>query len=463
MLKRGDTAEGVIEEVSYPNKGSFTAEEGQRVYVKNVLPGQRVSVRIKKKREGKAEGRLLAVTAPSPLESRGPACGIFPACGGCLAQTMPYSEQLRMKENELRKLISQVADADTAYDGIIGSPEEFGYRNKMEFSFGDCEKGGPLTLGLHKRGTTYDVLTADTCRLVHPDLTRILSCVLAYCTRENLPQYNRRTHEGYLRYLLLRRSHTSGEVLVYLVTTSALAHDFSPLAEEILSLGMEGEVCGIFHGTGDSAADALKVESSACLFGRDYFFEEMLGLRFKVTAFSFFQTNTRGAELLYGRVREYVAEGLEGSGQKPVIYDLYSGTGTIGQMLSPVARHIYGIELIEEASAAARENAAANALSNCTFIAGDVLKELSAIPERPDFLVLDPPRDGINPKALKQLMECDVASMVYISCKATSFVRDMQAMAAAGWRIKRWSLVDLFPQTPHVETVVLMSKIKYLQ
>ena len=227
-MKKGEICEGIIERVDFPNRGVVQIGE-ERVIVKNGIPGQKVRFVISKKRKNHAEGRLLETLEHSPLEVRGPVCSIFPACGGCLYQTMDYEEQLRMKEEQVRRLLDEAiagggqTDADGRpdyrFEGIRRSPHEFGYRNKMEFSFGDASKGGELTLGLHRKGSTYDVLTAADCRLVHADMNRILVCVLDYCREQGLPYYHKMSHIGYLRHLLLRRAETTGEILVNLVTT----------------------------------------------------------------------------------------------------------------------------------------------------------------------------------------------------------------------------------------------------
>lgn len=451
MLKRKDVFECVIDHVDYPNKGRYRTEEGQKLTVKNTLPGQRIKCRIFKKHQDRVEGRFFELVEKSPLETRERACDIFPQCGGCLTQTMSYEDQLAMKSDMVQRLLAEVMDEDTIFDGIKRSPQEFEYRNKMEFSFGDEIQDGPLTLGLHRRNTTYTVLSADSCRLVHGDVRKVLQATLQYCREKGLPKYDKKIHEGLLRFLLVRRSQTTGELLVYLVTSSQMSYDFSEWAQTLLDLDIEGSFAGIFHAIDDSKGDALKIDESFALYGQDFFYEELLGLKFKVTAFSFFQTNTLGAEVLYDVVRKYV------SGGAPILYDLYSGTGTIGQVLSTVAEKVYGIELIPEAVQAAQENAALNGIENCEFIAGDVLLKLAEIPEKPDYIVLDPPREGINPKALAQIIEYGVGEMVYISCKASSFKRDMAVLREHGFRVKRWCLVDLFPQTCHVETVCLLS------
>ena len=460
-MKKGEIYEGVIEKVVFPNKGIIFVGE-DTVTVKNGIPGQRIRFQINKKRKNRMEGRLLEVLEKSPEEVRSPLCSIFPACGGCMYQTMDYEAQLEMKAGQIRELMDQaIAGAgqvdsegkpDYCFEGIKASPKEFEYRNKMEYSFGDEYKGGPLALGLHKKGSTYDVLTASDCKIVHEDLNRILSCVLEYFRSRGGTYYHKLTHEGYLRHLLVRRSEATGEILTALVTSSQEEWDLELLAEQICSLPLEGRVAGILHMINDSLADVVKSDETRVLWGQDYFYEKILGLQFKVTPFSFFQTNSQGAEVLYETAREMI-----GDVENATVFDLYSGTGTIAQMLAPVAGRVIGVEIVEEAVEAAKENAELNGLHNCSFLAGDVLKVLDKIQERPDFIVLDPPREGIHPKALPKIIEFDVERMVYISCKPTSLARDLEIILQNGYRVERMSCVDMFPGTVHVETIVLLS------
>ena len=224
--------------------------------------------------------------------------------------------------------------------------------------------------------------------------------------------------------------------------------------EALLAASYVGKMTGILHTKNDSVADTVTNEGTEILFGQDYFYEELLGLRFKITPFSFFQTNSLGAEVLYTTAREFIGDAL--SEPSKVVFDLYSGTGTIAQMLSPVAKKVIGVEIIEEAVEAAKENAKLNGLENCEFIAGDVLKVIDDIEEKPDYIVLDPPRDGIHPKALEKIIRYGVPQMVYISCKPTSLARDLEVLQARGYEVKKVCCVDMFPATVHVETVALL-------
>ena len=455
-MKKREVYEGIIQKVAFPNKGLVTVEgEEKSVIVKNGIPGQKVKFCVNKIRKGKAEGRVLEVLEKSPLETREPVCSIFPACGGCMYQTMSYEEQMKMKGDQVKEILDAAILEDYEFEGVKASPKEFAYRNKMEFSFGDEYKDGPLSLGLHKKGSTYDVLTAADCKLVHEDMTKILLCVLEYFKERNVAYYKKMQHVGYLRHLLLRRGDQTGEILVNLVTTTQEEHDLSLLVDALLALQLEGKIVGILHVLNDSLSDVVQSDETRILYGQDFFYEKLLDMDFKITPFSFFQPNTKGAEILYKTVRDYI-----GDIHNMTVFDLFSGTGTIAQVLAPVAKQVIGVEIVEEAVEAAKENAEHNGLSNCRFIAGDVFKVLDEIEEKPDVIVLDPPRDGIHPKALPKILDYGVDKIVYISCKVTSLARDLEMIQARGYQVEKCTAVDQFCQTVHVETVVLLSHKK---
>ena len=568
-MKKGDIIEGVITDYSFPNKGSFmyhsVAPDGtplgddRKIIVKNAFPGSRVRVRIIKKKTGYAEGTIVDVLEKSPLETKKPICNHFYSCGGCTYQTIAYTNQLKLKEDMVKKLLKQVVnfggtEADGAetvqasgdlsetgtlqgvqalpqiqWDGIIASPDQFRYRNKMEFTFGDAEKYGPLTLGLHRQFSNHDILSIDSCGIVSPTWNEILKFTQDFYRKLGVPYYNKYTHMGVLRNLVIRQSATTGGILVNLVTTTHHSIDEStrniPWHEkrsetvdelhlpeyvagllsigepkpvgldaytshgyqkinskkkivrdkwgklqrvngsfednvgsgEFESLSYYNRIVGVLYTECDTMADAIIPDSVTLLYGEDCIMEEVLGLKFKISPFSFFQTNTRGAELLYSKVREYALEALGGE-KTGVIYDLYSGTGTIAQLMSPVADKVYGIEIIEEAVEAAKENAKLNKLTNCEFIAGDVLKKLDELEEKPDIIILDPPRDGLNPKALTKILAYGVKNIVYVSCKPTSLARDLEIFEANGYVPTRGCCCDMFPNTVHCESIVLLEK-----
>ncbi len=463
-MKKGQLLEGIVKCVEFPNKGIVYADgEERKVIVKNVIEGQKIRFSVNKLRKGKAEGRVLEVLEPSPLETE-EACPYFGKCGGCTYQTVSYEEQLHQKERQVKDLLRQTLadyglDIEQLFEGIEESPRRLAYRNKMEFSFGDEIKDGPLSLGMHKRGSFHDIVTVDGCRIVDEDYSKILRCVLDFFAERKVDFYHKMSHVGYLRHLLVRKAVKTGEILIDLVTTTqpvdGYTHEelMSQFTKELCQLELDGSIAGILHTVNDSVADAVINEGTELLYGQDFFYEELLGLRFQISAFSFFQTNSLGAEVLYEKAREYIANAGDGK----VVYDLYSGTGTIAQILAPVAKKVIGVEIIEEAVEAARENAKRNGLDNCEFLAGDVLKVLDTIEEKPDFIVLDPPRDGIHPKALEKIIRYGVEELIYISCKPTSLARDLEVLQARGYEPKRICCVDMFPQTANVETVCLLS------
>ena len=451
-MKKGEIYEGTIGRFDFPDKGLIELLEG-RIAVKHALPGQKVKVMINKKRGGKCEGRILEVLENSPLEYADNPCLHFGICGGCTYQTIPYEEQLKIKEQQVKSLLDGAVTGDFIFEGIKPSPIADGYRNKMEFSFGDEYKDGPLSLGMHKRGSFYDVVTTTECKIVDSDFCDILKATKEYFEALGTGFYKKMQHTGYLRHLLVRRAVKTGEILVDLVTTTQAELDLKPFADALLSLKLNGRIVGILHTLNDSLADVVKSDRTDILYGQDYFYEELLGLKFKISPFSFFQTNSLGAEVLYETTRGYVGETKD-----KVVFDLYSGTGTIAQIIAPVAKKVVGVEIVEEAVEAARENAARNGLDNCEFIAGDVLKVIDELEDKPDLIILDPPRDGIHPKALGKIIDFGVDRLVYVSCKPTSLVRDLEVLQMRGYEVVKTCCVDMFPSTANVETVCLLSR-----
>ncbi len=547
-MKKGELLEGIVTRVDYPGKGVVETPEGICI-VKNVLPGQHVRLRVSKKRRGKAEGILQEVVKKAPAERTAP-CPHFGACGGCLYLNLPFEEELSLKKSQVERLLqdamqeasrlsgvpAEQLDVSEWFEGILASPQEYDYRNKMEYTFGDEYKDGPLALGMHKRGGFYDIVTVDGCRITDPDFSLILRTTLDYFQQTAFPQaapgtsspaaghsstdadpavcgiageadpadcgiagpvvptdcgiagpanpacpddrvpapvfkegsgrlsfYHRLRHTGYLRHLLVRKAAFTGEILVDLITTTQQQPDLAGFMESIIELErkglLRGTIAGILHTNNDSLADIVADQGTEILYGKDYFTEELLGLRFKVTPFSFFQTNSHGAEVLYDTARRYLSEGTMAGKDKGIVYDLYSGTGTIAQLMAPAARKVIGVEIVEETVEAAKVNANRNGLTNCEFIAGDVLKVIDTIGEKPDTIILDPPRDGIHPKALPRILSFGVENILYISCKPTSLARDLPAFIAAGYRPVRGVCVDQFPWTSSVETVVLLSRV----
>ena len=460
-MKKGQVYEGVIESVEFPNKGIVNVSQEDRcVIVKNGVPGQKVRFSVNKVKKGKAEGRLLEVIEKAPQEIE-PACPHFGQCGGCTYQNLPYEEQVKLKESQVKSMMDEAVDGDYIWEGVLESPVKSEYRNKMEFSFGDEYKDGLLALGMHKRGSFHDIVNVCDCQIVDGDYRKILACTLECARKSGLPYYHRMRHDGYFRHLLVRKAVKTEEILIDIVTASEEGFDSKPKefldkwAAALQALELTGKIVGILHTKNDSLADIVKDEGTEVLFGQDYFYEELLGLKFKITPFSFFQTNSLGAEVLYEKAREYI-----GDTNEKVVFDLYSGTGTIAQILAPVAKKVVGVEIVEEAVEAAKVNAKLNGLDNCTFWAGDVLKVIDELGEVPDLIMLDPPRDGVNPKALMKILNFGVDRLVYIACKPTSLARDLEMIQGRGYKVEKIACVDLFPNTVHIETVVLLSHKK---
>ena len=475
-MKKGSEHEVIIQEYEFPNKGIAYIED-RKVTIKGAFAGQKVRIRITKAKNGKAEGRLLEVLEKSPQETAEPVCKHFGQCGGCTYQTFPYETQLQIKADQVQRLINQVCPEYT-WEGIIGSPVVEGYRNKMEFSFGDEYKDGPLALGLHKKGSFYDLVTVTDCKIVDSDYNQVLACTLEHFAERGIPYFKKMSHEGSLRHLVVRQTARSKDMLINLVVSSQIADasmfaqepgssraaireqieeylDTAGWLEKLQALTLHGRIAGVLLTVNDGLADVVQSDETHLLYGQDYIYEEILGLKFRITPFSFFQTNSLGAEVLYEKAREYV-----GNIDDQVVFDLYSGTGTIAQMLAPVAKKVVGVEIVEEAVESARDNAVLNHLDNCEFIAGDVMKVLDGLTELPDMIVLDPPRDGIHPKALNKIIRYGVKHLVYISCKPTSLARDLVTLQAEGYRVEKVCCVDMFPGTANVETVVLLSHKK---
>lgn len=475
-MKKGDVCEGIIERYDFPNKGSFQVDE-RKVTIKGALPGQKVKYMVTKKKSGMAEGKVLEVLERSPLEDVEPTCPYFGACGGCAYQTMSYDNQLKLKADMVKALLDRVLLAedsnskDYEWEGILGSPSQTAYRNKMEFTFGDAYKDGPLALGLHQKGSFYDILTVDGCEIIGADWSRILTATLAFFSGRNVPFFHRMRHEGILRNLVVRQSRANGQFLINLVTSTqwvTYGFDVKQLLQAFVEMLLEleksdafaGSIAGILYTENDALGDVVQSDRMELLYGQDYIEEEILGLKFKISPFSFFQTNTGGCEVLYEKARDYIMRGSVKLDSDKTVFDLYSGTGTIAQMMAAVSKKVIGIEIVEEAVEAAKENAKANGLSNCEFIAGDVLKAIDLVDEKPDLIIVDPPRDGIHPKALEKILAFGVGEIVYISCKPTSLARDLETIIRRGYHVDKVCCVDQFPRTSHVETVVLLSQQK---
>ena len=450
-MKRGSQVTIKIEKTEFPSVG-ISEFEGKKLYIKGAFPGQTVKGTVKKKRDTYADVKLVEVLEKAPYEIEAP-CPHFGVCGGCSSQNLTYEKQLELLSDEVCELFEDKDIPMGMYLGVKGSENTWEYRNKMEFTFGDLEKGGELTLGMHMKGKSFGVLTVDNCMIVDEDFRKVLTVTVEYFRKQNLPYYRVMKREGYLRHLVVRKASNTGELMVNLVTTTQIDFDLSGYTELLKSQTYKGKLVSVLHTENDSFSDAVVPEKVNILYGRGYIIEELLDLKFKISPFSFFQTNSRGAESLYSIVRDFM-----GNGDNKVVFDLYCGTGTIGQIAAPNAKKVIGLELIEEAVEAAKENAKLNGLDNCEFIAGDVAETIKQVKVKPDIIILDPPRSGVSPKALDYVIKFNAKEIIYVSCNPKTMVDNLETLLAAGYKVEKSKVKDMFPNTPHAETVVKLTK-----
>ena len=450
-MKRGSQVTIKIEKTEFPSVG-ISEFEGKKLYIKGAFPGQTVKGTVKKKRDTYADVKLVEVLEKAPYEIEAP-CPHFGVCGGCSSQNLTYEKQLELLSDEVCELFEDKDIPMGMYLGVKGSENTWEYRNKMEFTFGDLEKGGELTLGMHMKGKSFGVLTVDNCMIVDEDFRKVLTVTVEYFRKQNLPYYRVMKREGYLRHLVVRKASNTGELMVNLVTTTQIDFDLSGYTELLKSQTYKGKLVSVLHTENNSFSDAVVPEKVNILYGRDYIIEELLDLKFKISPFSFFQTNSRGAESLYSIVRDFM-----GNGDNKVVFDLYCGTGTIGQIAAHNAKKVIGLELIEEAVEAAKENAKLNGLDNCEFIAGDVAETIKQVKVKPDIIILDPPRSGVSPKALDYVIKFNAKEIIYVSCNPKTMVDNLETLLAAGYKVEKSKVKDMFPNTPHAETVVRLIK-----
>lgn len=450
-MKRRDIIEFEIDKMEFG--GTSVSRLGNRdIYMKGGITGQKVKASVKKTKSGKAEVKMMELLESSSLETETP-CKHFNVCGGCSMLSVPYEKQLEIKERQVMDLFLEQDIFGFNFQGIEQSPQTKEYRNKMEYTFGDEMKDGPLTLGLHKKGKHIDILTVDGCFLVDNDFINVLTSTVEYFNEKNTPYYRNMSHKGYLRNLVVRKGINTNEMMVNIVTSSQEDFDMTEYKDMLLNLDFKADLVSILHTINDGLADAVNCDELRVLHGRDYIQEELLGLKFKISPFSFFQTNTKGAEELYKIAREFVGEHND-----KVVFDLYSGTGTIGQVMAEKAKKVYGIEIIEEAVEAANKNAKLNNLTNCEFIAGDVAKTVNKLKAKPDIIIVDPPRPGVHKDAIRDISKFDSKEIVYISCNPKTLVLDLVEFKKYGYEVEKVKCMDMFPNTPHVETIVKLYK-----
>jgi 23S rRNA (uracil1939-C5)-methyltransferase len=447
-VKRDEEVELQIDSLAYGGNG-VARLDGFVVFVRRGLPGDRVRARITKVQRRHAEAVTTAVVEPGPVRVDYP-CRHYPTCGGCRFQDLAYDAQLAAKHAWVGDSLTRIAGiAEPPLEPIVGAEEIFHYRNKMEYSFAQTHEGP--TLGLHVAGRWDTVLEIEECWLTSDLGNRIRNTVREWGREERLPAFDQATGEGYLRHLVVREGVNTRQALVQLVTHKRERFDRERLIEVLTAIP---EVRSIHWSINETPAEVTNLPTEL-LWGEEAIEEELGGLRFRVRPNAFLQTNTRMAERLYELARE--AAGLTGG---ETVYDLYCGIGTIGLTLAADALTVWGIEISEESVACAIENAELNGIGNAAFFAGNVGQVLQELRDRagdPDVVLVDPPRAGLAGKALKRLGELAAPRIVYVSCNPTTLAGDAKRLIEEyGYALRRTTPVDMFPHTPHVESVSVL-------
>lgn len=431
--------------------------EDKLIKFKGGIPGQKVKIRLSRKKHNYTKANLVEVLEKSPLE-KNEGCPRYMECGGCDYQSIPYETELLLKLQQIKDLFKE-NDLDDSHLSINRNPKPIGYRNKMEYTFGDEEKGGDLVLGLHKKNRFYSIVDTEKCNIVDNDFNLIRIFTTRFFRERNISFYHKTSHEGYLRHLIVRKSHRKNQILINLVTSSQV--NKLPIGEEELldeyisgltNLLTDGKVVSFYHTTNDSLADAVVPEKIDHLFGEEYITEIVNGLEFNLGPFSFFQPNVFTQEKLYDKIIEFAGD-MSGK----LVYDLYCGTGTITQIMAKKARKVVGIEINEEAVSKAYENSNINGLYNIEYLQGDVLEEIDKLTDDVDIVTIDPPRAGIHNKAIKKIMDMNAKKIIYVSCNPKTLVEDIKIFQEK-YTLEKAELFDQFTRTKHVETVVLMSR-----
>ena len=460
-IKKGLQAQVEITDVAFGGRG-LVRLDGMAVFVDQTVPGDRVIIRISRKKKNYAEARVIELIQSSPLRIIAP-CEYSGFCGGCKWQFIKYEQQLLYKRQHVLDSLEHIGSfRDVTVHDTIPSKLIFGYRNKMEFSCSDRRWLLPheldrvdvdmgFALGLHVPGTFHKVIDTREC-LLQPDLgNQLMDEVRTFMRSSDKPVYGLRSHIGFWRFLVLRHSVAHDQWMVNIVTSEDGRETVQPLADRLID--RYPKVVSIINNITSRKAGVAVGDVEYTLAGSDIISDKISGFEFEISANSFFQTNTRGAAPLFKTVEQYAELTCT-----ETVLDLYSGTGTISILLSEHSKAVTGIEIIESAVADAEKNCRKNGISNCRFIMGDIRKCLSQITQPPDVLIIDPPRAGMHKDVVKQVLELGAGRMVYVSCNPATMARDLQMMQES-YRLDEVQPVDMFPHTYHVEAVAKLIKI----
>jgi 23S rRNA (uracil1939-C5)-methyltransferase len=440
--EKGTELELTVDALAYGGNG-VARMEGYVVFVSGAVPGDRVRALVTKRKRAYAEARTLAVLAPSPDR-------IAPLADhpGAPWQVLPYERQLAVKHEHVHDALHRIGHLEGyVLDDIVPAVEQWRYRNKLEYSFGTADDGA-LVCGFHAPGSWHEIVPVADCLLASERSNTVRDQVVAWCREQDLPAFDRRTHTGFLRNLVVREGRRTGELQVRLVT--------GPGELDGMSLAAAVECDGLMWTRTDALAETTQGGVTEIVSGRPALMEELCGMRFAISPHAFFQTNTEMAERLYGIAAQFA--GLKGWER---VYDLYCGIGTVGLSLAARAGEVWGLELVEPAVADAIANARRNEIKNAKFFAGDVrlaLRELVEEAGRPDVMILDPPRAGLSQKIVRRVIEAAPRRIVYISCNPTTLAPNAAQLVEAGYALRRVTPVDMFPQTPHIECVALLER-----
>jgi len=449
-VSTGDELELTVDSLAYGGNG-VARLNGFVVFVRRGLPGDTVRAEVTKVKRGYAEAFATEVLAAGPNRVE-PSCAHFPACGGCRFQDLGYEAQIAAKHDQVRDALVRLGRIDDPpLDPIVPAESIFGYRNKLEYSFTDTARGAAL--GFHRAGRWDEVLEVERCWLTTDLGNAIRDTVREWAQEEGLPAFDQETQTGYLRHLVVREGRNTGQALVQLVTAPGDLQGADRLVDALRGFP---EVRSIHWAVNDRPAEVTNLPTNL-LWGEEAIEEELLGLRFRVRPNAFLQTNTAMAERLYELAIELA--GLSGA---ETVYDLYCGIGSIGLAMAGNALTVWGVEISEESAACAIENAGLNGITNAGFFAGEVGDSLGELAERagkPDVAVVDPPRAGLSGKALRRLARLEVPRIVYVSCNPTTLAANVKDLVTEwGYRLERVRPVDMFPHTPHIESVAVLAR-----
>lgn len=461
-IAKGAEIELQVEKLAFGGK-AVARTDGFVVFLDRAVPGQTVRARVIRKKRNYAEARVIETVSQSP-DYRPPVCPHFGTCGGCHWQDISYEAQLHWKRTHVIECLGHIAGVgEMEVEPIIASPKTLYYRNKMEFTFSDrrwllpeelgpdAEAGSLFALGLHVRGLFDKVFNIDSCFIQEKNTAAILRLVRGWAAESGLPAYSIRTHQGFWRFLVIRRAEKTGLLLVHIITSGGF-----PRGDEVVNALSDRlrsefpEISTVVHSVNDKKSQVAIGDSTRVVFGPGSIEEELGGLRFRISAHSFFQTNTLGAEKLYDTVRR-LADFRGGEN----VWDLYCGTGSIGIYIASHVKSVVGIELVEDAVRDAMENCRINGIDNCSYLSGD-LKDVigkAAQMTKPDVVIVDPPRAGMHPKVTKALLDAAPSRIIAVSCNPASLARDA-ALLLEAYDMKEVQPIDLFPHTPHLECVV---------